>query len=138
MSLSFSGPAGSMLGSTGFLPPVKPKLTPTALKSKSSPTITEESPDPLLPSEEEVVLQRMVLDDPEHQPLLYIEVGSYETRMGVWNMTDNAFELRFTCPSYVAIARNDKNRYDLVSGAVSYPFILLLIILLLIIDITTV
>ena len=109
-----------MLGSTGFLPPVKPKLTPTAaLKSKSSPTVTEESPDQLLPSEEDIVLQRMVLDDPENQPLLYIEVGSYETRMGVWNVADNAFELRFTCPSYVAVARNDKNRYDLVSGAVS-------------------
>ena len=37
--------------------------------------------------------------------------------MGVWNATDNAFELRFTCPSYVAVAKNDKNRYDLVSGA---------------------
>ena len=72
-----------------------------------------------MPTEEEIVLQRMVLDDPENQPLLYIEVGSYETRMGVWNVSDNAFELRFTCPSYVAVARNDKNRYDLVSGAVS-------------------
>ena len=108
-----------MLGSTGFLPPVKPKLPPTVLKSKSSPTVTEETPNPLVPTEEEIVLQRMVLDDPENQPLLYIEVGSYETRMGVWNVSDNAFELRFTCPSYVAVARNDKNRYDLVSGAVS-------------------
>jgi hypothetical protein len=98
------------LGSTGFLPAAK-MLKPTLHKPPGGGDVGAEATE-----EYEEDAPRLVLDDPENCPLLYIEVGTYETRFGVWSTEDARFELRFTCPSYVAVARNDRNRHDLVGG----------------------
>jgi hypothetical protein len=80
-----------------------------ALRS-SSPLSLAADPEP------EYINQMFELEDPNF-PLLFLEVGTHEARMGVWNNVEESFELRFTCPSIVAFARNDMNRLDLVRGA---------------------
>ena len=43
--------------------------------------------------EEEDAWSPLQLDNPEY-PLLYMELGEYEVRMGVWNNSEKCFELR--------------------------------------------
>lgn len=44
--------------------------------------------------EDDQISSVLVLDKPNTHPLLFFEVGSFETRLGVWNPNEQLFELK--------------------------------------------
>mmetsp|Transcript_2867 Transcript_2867/g.4362 ORF Transcript_2867/g.4362 Transcript_2867/m.4362 type:complete len:894 (+) Transcript_2867:47-2728(+) len=51
-------------------------------------------------------------------PLMMIEIGSFTTRVGIWDLNNHTFSLRFECPSVIARPRNPNiSAVDLTRGA---------------------
>ena len=61
-------------------------------------------------------------EDTLEDPIVYLELGNFELRLGLWNKRSERFEECFRCPSVVAQVKDRSSAgrekiYDLVSGA---------------------
>jgi hypothetical protein len=62
-------------------------------------------------------------------PVVFIEMGSFETRLGVWNDKTTSFEERFVRCSFESISQDEKYklliRYSLFVNAIGFRVLLL-------------